>query len=433
MSLLILYGIVFVFTFFREVSVRHLLASTLILLIVFPVSATADSLFTINKLTDNLHMLSTDQGEYTTNTLVFFGDDGLLLVDTQTEAEAEGLKELVDSYGKGIPKWIINTHRHVEHIGGNAVFGVEPTVIAHELVPSKLKSGSYIFNEYPPATYPDVTVSDEYTLEFNGESIKIIPMGGAHDDNEIIVFFTKSKVVHLSSLVNGFNFPSVDSDGDVLMFAPLVAKVIEMLPKDVVIVSGHNDTGTRDDLLAYHDMLVQTTEVVRKGLAKGRSLATLQEEEVLAEWESYAGSYVSADSWLEYLVEGIQNGKDDRPTPHVSIYHEWKKQGAAAAVALFRELKRNHAEEYLWHEFILLGIGDTLYERDYLQDAVLFLKASLEEYPEGKYNYYIHYELADAKRQLGDKKLAMQHCEQSLELNPDFNAAKTLLTELEKN
>ena len=261
---------------------RQSLALILALSFLVPVSAAADSLFKVTKLTDNLHMLSTDQGEYTTNTLVFFGDDGLLLVDTQTETEAEELKKLVDSYGKGTPKYIINTHRHVEHIGGNAIFGVEPIVIAHELLPSKLKNGSYIFKEYPPATYPDITLSDKYTLEFNGELIEIIPMCGSHDDNEIIVHFTKSKVVHLSSLVNGFNFPSVDSDGDALMFAPLVAKAIEMLPKDVVIVSGHNDTGTWDDLRAYHDMLVQTVEVVRRGLAEGKDLATLQEEKVLA-------------------------------------------------------------------------------------------------------------------------------------------------------
>jgi len=412
---------------------RQSLALILALSFLVPVSAAADSLFKVTKLTDNLHMLSTDQGEYTTNTLVFFGDDGLLLVDTQTETEAEELKKLVDSYGKGTPKYIINTHRHVEHIGGNAIFGVEPIVIAHELLPSKLKNGSYIFNEYPPATYPDITISDKYTLEFNGETIEIIPMCGSHDDNEIIVHFTKSKVVHLSSLVNGFNFPSVDSDGDALMFAPLVAKAIEMLPKDVVIVSGHNDTGTWDDLRAYHDMLVQTVEVVRRGLAEGKDLATLQEEKVLAQWESYAGSYVSADEWMEYLVKRIRDGRDNRPTPHVPIYHAWKKQGAVAALALFRELKRDHADEYMFREFILLGIGDRLYQKNYLQDAVIFLEASLEEYPEGKYDYYIHYELADANKQLGNKKLAMQHCEKSLELKPDFAAAKALLEELKEN
>jgi len=142
---------------------------------------------------------------------------------------------------------------------------------------------------------------------------------------------------------------------------------------------------------------------------------------------------VSPNEWLEYLVKGIQNGKDHRPGPYVPIYHEWKNRGAAAAVALFRELKRDHADEYSFGESVLLQIGDKLYEKNRLPDAILFLKASLEEYPEGKYNYYIHYELADAHKQLGDKKLAMQYCEKSLELNPDFDAAKALLEELRKN
>jgi cyclase len=423
----------FVFKFIPEVSMRQLMALILVLSVGAPMPATADSPFKVTKLTDNLDMLSTDHGEYTTNTLVFYGDDGVLLVDTQTEDEAEELKKMVDSYGKGTPKYIINTHRHVEHIGGNAIFGDEPIVIAHELVPSKLKSGSYIFNEYPPATFPDITVSDTYTLDFNGESIQIIPMGGSHDDNEIIVFFTKSKVVHLSSLVNGFNFPSLDSDGDVLMFAPLVAKAMKLLPKDVVIVSGHNGIGTWDDLRAYHEMLVQTADVVRRGLAEGKDVATLQKEKALARWESYAGSYVSTDQWIEYLVEGMQGSKDHRPTPHVPMYHAWKKDGAGAAVALYRELKRDHADEYAFGELVLLGIGDKLYEKHNLEDAIVFLEASLEEYPDGKYTYYTQYELADANRQLGNKSLAMQHCEKSLELNPDFNAAKELLEELKKN
>ena len=411
---------------------RHLFAVIVIVSIVAPAAAAPDSLFEVTKLTRNLHVLSTDQGENTTNTLVFFGDGGLVLVDTQDESEAGELKEVVDSYGKGTPKYIINTHRHVEHIGGNAIFGNDPIVIALELVPSKLKSGSYIFAEYPPATYPDITVTDKYTLEFNGEPIEVIAMGGSHDDNEVIVYFTKSKVVHLSSLVNGFNFPSVDRDGDVLMFAPLVAQAIAMLPKDVVIVSGHNRTGTWDDLRAYHEMLVQTTEVVRKGLAEGKDLATLQEEEVLAEWESSAGSYVSAGDWIEYLAERILNGKDDRPTPHVPMYHAWKEQDAAAAIELFRGLRRDHVDEYYLSEFVLFSIGDKLYKRVFLEDAALFLEASLEDYPQGKYNYYIHYELADINRQLGNEKPAIRHCERSLELNPDFDAAKMLLEELGK-
>jgi glyoxylase-like metal-dependent hydrolase (beta-lactamase superfamily II) len=154
----------------------------------------------VTQLTDHLYLLASGQGSYTTNTLAFVGKDGILLVDTQSAEDAEELKKAVDTFGKGIPKYIINTHRHIEHLGGNAIFGEEPIVIAHDLVPAKLRSGSYLFNEYPRAVFPDITITDSLTLYFNGERIQIRALTGGHDDNEVIIHFTESNVVHLSSL-----------------------------------------------------------------------------------------------------------------------------------------------------------------------------------------------------------------------------------------
>ncbi|UCC73725.1 MAG: tetratricopeptide repeat protein [Gemmatimonadota bacterium] len=396
------------------------------------VALAQDSHIEVSQLADRLYLLSTDQGSYTTNTIAFVGEDGILLVDTQSEDDAEELKRAVDAFGRGTPKYIVNTHRHVEHVGGNAAFGDAPIVIAHALVPAKLRSGSYLFDEFPDETFPDITLADSLTLYFNGERIRILALPGSHDDNEIIVHFTESKVVHLSSLVNGFNFPSVDADGDVLRFAELVAKAIELLPEDVVIVSGHNDTGTWHDLQSYHDMLVQTTEIVASGLAEGKELAALQAENVLGEWESYAGSYVSVDEWIEYLVDALQAAEEPKRTVYEPLYYVWNDRGADAALAHYFELQREHPEEYQWDDFTLLVIGNKLLANDHIQDAVKFLDASLEEYPESPYNYYANYKLAEAYYRLNDRERAARYCEKSLELNPEFAAAIALLEELGK-
>ncbi len=389
-----------------------------------------DPSVTVTQLTDKLHLLSTNQGSYTTNTIAFVGDDGILLVDTQSKDDASALKAAVDAFGKGTPKYIINTHRHIEHIGGNAVFGTEPVVIAHALVPTKLRSGSFLFAEFPPATFPDITVADSLTLYFNGERIRIMALPGSHDDNELIVHFTDSKIVHLSSIVNGFNFPSVDSDGDVLRFPELVTRAMAVLPHDVVIVSGHNDPGTWDDLRPYHDMLAQSIETVRSGLAAGKDLTTLQQEDALDGFASYAGSYVSVDQWIAELVDGLQKGPDSKPTVFQLLYDVWKSQGAAAAVVRYFELKRGHPDEYQFAETTLLVIGVRLLGNDHLQDAVAFLEASVREYPNSELSYYAYYELAQAQRGLGQTDLARQYCERSLELNPTFEAATTLLEQL---
>jgi glyoxylase-like metal-dependent hydrolase (beta-lactamase superfamily II) len=385
----------------------------------------------VTRLSDHLHLLTTDQGAYTTNSIVSVGDDGVLLVDTQAEGDATALKAAVEAFGKGTPKYIINTHRHVEHIGGNAIFGDEPIVIAHALLPSKLRSGSFLFEEYPPETFPDITLADSLTLFFNGEKIRIIAFGGSHDDNEIIIHFTGSKVVHLSSVVNGFNFPSIDADGDVFGFPMMVARAIDLLPKDVTIVSGHNPPGTWKELRPYHDMMVETIEVVGKGLAAGKDLSTLQAEGVLDKWESYAGSYVSVDQWIEYIVKGYE--KKDKPvkkTVYEPIYYAIKDGGLEAGIECFLDLKNNRSDEYEIRAVDLLIIGSKFLVKNRLPEAIRFLELSLQEEPSGKYAYYAHYSLASAYKDKGDKERAIENCEKAVELNPEFQAAVELLEEL---
>jgi glyoxylase-like metal-dependent hydrolase (beta-lactamase superfamily II) len=384
------------------------------------------------QLTDQLYLLSSDQGSYTTNTIALVGDDGILLVDTQAESDAPALKQAVDSFGMGIPTYIINTHRHVEHVGGNAIFGHSPVVIAHDLVPSKLRSGSYIFDEFPDATFPDITLTDSLTLYFNDERIRLVALPGSHDDNEIIVHFTESKVVHLSSLVNGFNFPSVDSDGDVLRFPELVGRAIALLPEDVVIVSGHNDTGTWHDLHSYREMLLATTAAVRDGMAAGKDLATLQAENVLEEWDPYAGSYVSTDAWTEYLYDALNGRPEQKRSVFESLYYTWKEDGAAAAVEQYFALKLDHFDEYRFDKFTLLAIGNKLLGTGHVEAAVQFLDASLRDYPQSDYAYYTNYQLANAHERLGNRELALRYCRRSLELNAEFGAASQLLERLEE-
>jgi glyoxylase-like metal-dependent hydrolase (beta-lactamase superfamily II) len=385
----------------------------------------------VTQISDHLYLLSTDQGSFTTNSIVSVGGDGILLVDTQAESDAEALRKAVETFGKGAPRYIINTHRHVEHIGGNAIFGEAPVVIAHTLVPSKLRSGSFIFEEYPDATFPDITLADSLSLYFNGEKIRIIAFGGSHDDNEIIIHFTGSKVVHLSSVVNGFNFPSIDSDGDVFKFPEMVARAIDLLPEDVTIVSGHNDPGTWKELHAYHKMLVGSLEVIQSGLEVGKDLATLKAEKVLDEWKTYAGSYVSVDQWTEYIVNGHE--KKDRPRKkniYEPIYYAIKDGGLEAGVECYFDLKNNRSAEYEIKEVELMIIGDKYLRKDKIPEAIRFLELCVQESPSGKYAYFAHYDLANAYKEKGNKELAIKNCEKALQLNQDFQAAVELLEEL---
>jgi glyoxylase-like metal-dependent hydrolase (beta-lactamase superfamily II) len=382
-------------------------------------------------------MIGTDQGSYSTNSLVFFGDDGVLLVDTQSEADRTALKEFVEALELGAPRYIINTHRHVEHIGGNDLFGPDPVIVSHRLFPEKLRRGTFLFSEYPPEAYPDITFADSLEISFNNETVRLVDIAGSHDDNEIMVHFKRHGIAHISSVVNGFNFPSIDKDGDVLQFEPQVRRLMELLPEDVRLISGHNGhasgfdfVGSWNQLRPYAEMMRNTVAIVQQGLSDGMDVESMQAAGVLDEYEHYAGSYVGTDDWIKYVAKALTDPREQRKDICRPVYETWKDRDARSAVDLYRQLATSEPEQYDASEYALLSIGSKLYGRELYGDAAEFLLGSVEQYPDSEYGYYTHYLLANCYQELGRFDSAVEHCRESLRLNPDFEGASSLLSEL---
>jgi len=397
----------------------------------------AENRFQVTTLAPDLLMLSTDQGSYSNNSLIFTGPDGLLLVDTHHSEDAEDFKAFVEGLGFGNPKYIISTHRHVEHIGSNHLFGAAPIGIAHQLFPEKLRSGTFLFSEYPPEAFPDITFNDTLEITFNNEIIRLVNIGGSHDDNEIMVYFTKHKIAHTSSVVNGFNFPSVDGDGDVLKFESMTRKLMDLLPRDVRIVSGHNGqatgydfVGNWDQLPAYADMTKDTVEIVRRELAEGKSQQDMQAAGIFDAYKQYAGSYVSTNGWIEYVVDALTVPRETRNDIGQPVYQVWKQNGAEAAVKHYQQLLKTEEDQYDFSEYVLLSIGSKLYENERYEDALTFLMGSTETYPQAKYAYYTHYLAARSLQKLGRSEEAITQVRESVRLNADFQDATGLLDEL---
>ncbi len=410
-----------------------------LLLLTFSSTATliADDHFLVTPLAPDLLMLSTDQGLYSNNSLVFTGPEGVLLVDTHGASDAEDFKAFIDGLGFGIPKYIINTHRHVEHIGGNHVFGAEPIIVTHRLFPEKLRSGTFLFSEFPSEAFPDITFTDSLEITFNGEVIRLVEIGGSHDDNEILVYFSRHGIAHASSVVNGFNFPSVDGDGDVLQFEARTRQLMEILPHDVRLVSGHNGqatgfdfVGTWDQLPDYANMMNQTVDIVRRELKAGKSQEDMEAAEIFKAYEQYAGSYVSSNDWINYVIDALTVPRETREDICKPLYITWKQDGAEAAVKQYGDLLERHEDQYDFNQYVLTGIGSKLYTAGRYKDAVVFLMGSTEAYPESEIGYYTHYLACKGLQKLGDTEEAIKQCRESLKLNSDFEGAKSLLAEL---
>jgi glyoxylase-like metal-dependent hydrolase (beta-lactamase superfamily II) len=413
------------------------ITSILLVVCLLPAVAAAEDHFIVTPLAPDLLMLGTDQGSYSNNSLVFTGKDGVLLVDTHHDSDAEAFKEFVEKLGLGSPRYIITTHRHVEHIGGNALFGPDPIIVAHNLLPEKLLSGTFLFSEYPRESFPDITFEDSLEISFNGEVIRLTTIGGSHDDNEIMVHFTKHKIAHISSVVNGFNFPSVDGDGSVLEFESMTRRLMTLLPEDTRLISGHHGkskgfdfVGTWDMLPAYADMMTATVEIVRNGLDQGKTMEEMQEAGVLDEYEEYAGSYIGTAGWIEYIVDALTVPRETRADICKPVYDEWKKNGAKAAVNRYRELLRTEEQEYDFNEYVLMSIGSKLYGRGLYDDSIEFLLGSIDTYPESEINYYTHYVAARSFQKQSRLDKAAEHCRESIQLDPDFARATQLMEEL---
>ena len=242
---------------------------------------------------------------------VSVGEDGILIVDDQFAPLADRIRAALKELGEGKLKFVLNTHWHGDHTGGNPEFGPEAPIIAHHNVRKRLSTRQEIrdrvFEPLPAEGLPVITFGDALTVHFNGEEIKMIHFPHGHTDGDSVIFFTESNVVHMGDDFFAGRFPFVDlsSGGDVEGLTGNIEKVIGRLPAGVKIIPGHGPISTPGDLEAYHDMLVKTTDIVRKRMAAGKTLEQITEEGLPEEWASWESGFIKTDRWLETIHRSL--------------------------------------------------------------------------------------------------------------------------------
>jgi cyclase len=263
----------------------------------------------VHKVNGNVYMLQGAGG----NIGVSVGPDGILIVDDQYAPLADKIKAALKTLGEGKLKFVLNTHWHGDHTGGNASFGPEAPVIAHDNVRKRLATAqkSEFFKSNTPASpkeaLPVITFGHSVTIHFNGEEIRTIHFPTGHTDGDSIIFFTTSNVIHMGDHFFAGRFPFVDleSGGTVEGFTKNVGEVVAKLPAGVKIIPGHGPLSTPDDLKAFHRMLVETTEIVRKKIAAGKTLDQIKAEGLPDEWKSWGTGFIKTDLWLDTIYRSL--------------------------------------------------------------------------------------------------------------------------------
>jgi glyoxylase-like metal-dependent hydrolase (beta-lactamase superfamily II) len=383
----------------------------------------------LERLTDSIYEV-TAVWDYEVHSVASVGEDGILLVDTGFKETAGKLAEALESLHAGPVRFIITSHAHVDHTGGNPTFGKDVPIIGQEATRMRMTTGGQVLQEYPEYALPNILLKDEIVLHFNGEDIRIFALPGAHCDSDLGVLFTNSNVAYLGDLAYGNKFPSTSGRiGSAADYAAVVARAIGYLPDGVTIVSGHGRRVSKPELVEFQEMLQQTTELVRRGLAAGKDLATMQEEDLFAPWkDEYGGYYVTANDWMAALVASLQPVEDDRTLMVGPLYQAYQDGGIDALIATFEDLTSHHADEYVFGVWGSYNFSKYLVAKGRFDEAIRFGEVAERVY-DG--HWLTLFAQAEAYMGKGDTTRAIHLLRRVLEIKPDQLDTVQLLERLE--
>jgi glyoxylase-like metal-dependent hydrolase (beta-lactamase superfamily II) len=287
---------------------RFVLAVAAFVLVLAPGSAQdrfADVKIEAKKVAEGIYMLTGAGG----NIGVSVGDDGIVVIDDQFAELAPKIREALRGIADKPVRYVLNTHYHGDHTGGNAAFAAAgSTLIAQENVRKRLAEGTTARGrkEEPaaPAALPVITFGDRLTVHLNGEDIRAIHFPAGHTDGDAVIFFPKANVVHMGDDLwthGGFPFVDTENGGSVSGMIAGCEKVLASVPADAKFIPGHGDLSTADDVRKFVKVLSDTRAAVAAAVGKGLTPEQMKEQKILAQWDEFGQQFIKIDGWIDTL------------------------------------------------------------------------------------------------------------------------------------
>lgn len=265
----------------------------------------------VTQVRGNIYMLEGINGFAGGNIGVSVGSNGILIVDDQFAEMSAKIEEALSNLNSGKLHFILNTHWHGDHTGGNENFSSDATIIAHNNVRKRLMTDQKnVFGESlakPRDAWPIITFDQSLTVHFNDEAINVLHYPNGHTDGDSVIYFTKSKVIHMGDhfFAGMFPFVDLDSGGNVLNFTKNIGKILDTLPKDVMIIPGHGPLSTRNDLLEYYQMLKDSIAFVQQNISDGINLGSIQKQGLPQSIKIWEKGFIKEDIWIKLVYESI--------------------------------------------------------------------------------------------------------------------------------
>ncbi len=273
----------------------------------------------IIKVKDEIYMLQGKGG----NIGLSFGDDGIFMIDDQFEDVTELILEDIKKISEKPIQFLVNTHHHGDHTGGNANMAkTGTTIIAHENVRSRISEAmnsalekATTANSKPegvdPQMLPTITFSEDMTFYYNGEKIMVFHVHDAHTDGDVIVYFTESNVIHTGDVFFEGKYPYIDtaSGGTLLGYMEALQKIMMLADDETKIIPGHGSIASKEDLRFTKNMLSLLYKRVTHHYMNLRTedeITSMRDFTKLYDDKGFGDGFISTEKMLQIIYNEVK-------------------------------------------------------------------------------------------------------------------------------
>lgn len=263
-------------------------------------------------LNNGVYMLTGQGG----NIGLSIGENGVFMIDDQFAPLSQKIKQAITKITDKKVKFLINTHWHFDHVGGNENFAKEGTVVvAHDNVRKKMSKDNFIkaFNKdvkaSPKIALPIVTFNDTISFHLNDEDIEVLHLPNSHTDGDSVIFFKTSNVIHTGDIFFNGMYPFIDasSNGSINGVIKSVEYILTKANDNTKIIPGHGKLANKEDLKNYRDTLIILKQRMQKLIDEGKTLEEIIALKPNADIDKkLGGGFLNPENFLRILYSVVK-------------------------------------------------------------------------------------------------------------------------------